>query len=217
MQAYLEFTLMPVESYRRRLRPLPLCSSDVFRGLINSLCLLINSTQVLRASFCFTFFKSSTASKTNLKQNVRQRSNKLTASVLVLTEQATKTQPINKISFFSLSFFVVFDRLSVVYVSFCGLTKEISPKMCILCVRVKINKRSFEPFQFLDQVLLYSIQRKTWVPHMDNKQRQKQNLQSVLVQFITLKVYSAKFTRALTELTDSSKHWTGKQHSSTKK
>ena len=30
--------------------------------------------------------------------------------------------------------------------SFCGLIKGISPKMCILCVRVKINKRSFEPF-----------------------------------------------------------------------
>ena len=30
--------------------------------------------------------------------------------------------------------------------SFCGFIKGISPKMCILCVRVKINKRSFEPF-----------------------------------------------------------------------
>ena len=30
--------------------------------------------------------------------------------------------------------------------SFCGLTKGISPKMCILCVCVQINKRSFEPF-----------------------------------------------------------------------
>ena len=30
---------------------------------------------------------------------------------------------------------------------FCGLTKGISPKICILCVCVKIlNKRSFEPF-----------------------------------------------------------------------
>ena len=27
--------------------------------------------------------------------------------------------------------------------SFCGLIKGISPKMSILCVRVKINKRSF--------------------------------------------------------------------------
>ena len=26
------------------------------------------------------------------------------------------------------------------------LDKGISPKMCILCIRVKINKRSFEPF-----------------------------------------------------------------------
>ena len=44
------------------------------------------------------------------------------------------------------SFFIVFDRLSVVQMSFCGLIKGISPKICILCVRVKINKRSFEPF-----------------------------------------------------------------------
>ena len=29
---------------------------------------------------------------------------------------------------------------------FCGLIKRISPKMCIPCVRVKINKRSFKPF-----------------------------------------------------------------------
>ena len=29
---------------------------------------------------------------------------------------------------------------------FCGLTKEISPKICILYDRVNINKRSFEPF-----------------------------------------------------------------------
>ena len=30
--------------------------------------------------------------------------------------------------------------------SFCGLVKGISPKICILCVRFKINKRSFEAF-----------------------------------------------------------------------
>ena len=35
--------------------------------------------------------------------------------------------------------------------SFCGFIKGISPKMCIiLCVRVKIDKRSFEPFWCLD-------------------------------------------------------------------
>ena len=33
--------------------------------------------------------------------------------------------------------------------SFCGLINGMSPKSCILCVRVKINKRSFEPFCFL--------------------------------------------------------------------
>ena len=32
--------------------------------------------------------------------------------------------------------------------SFCGFIKEISPKMCVLCVRVQINKRSFELFVF---------------------------------------------------------------------
>ena len=31
--------------------------------------------------------------------------------------------------------------------SFCSLIKGISRKICILCVRVKINKRSFEPFR----------------------------------------------------------------------
>ena len=41
--------------------------------------------------------------------------------------------------------FLSFFSLSVV--SFCDLTKGISPKICILCVRVKINKRSFEPFR----------------------------------------------------------------------
>ena len=60
------------------------------------------------------------------------------------TEQATKTQP--KQAFLS-HFSSFFDRLSsVVGVSLCGLTKEISPKMCVLWVRVKINKRSFERF-----------------------------------------------------------------------
>ena len=38
---YLVFTRMPGESYRRPLGSLLLCSCDVFRVLINSLCLLI--------------------------------------------------------------------------------------------------------------------------------------------------------------------------------
>ena len=33
---------------------------------------------------------------------------------------------------------------------FCSLTKEITPKICRLCVCVKINKRSSEPFMCLD-------------------------------------------------------------------
>ena len=44
-----------------------------------------------------------------------------------------------------LSFFISFESLFVVKVSFCGLIKEISQNICILCVRVKINKRSFGP------------------------------------------------------------------------
>ena len=57
-----------------------------------------------------------------------------------------KTQP-KQDKYFSLSFFIVFNRLTVVQVSFYDLTKGIAPKMCILCVRVKINKRSYEPFR----------------------------------------------------------------------
>ena len=43
-------------------------------------------------------------------------------------------------------FFIVFSSLSVVYVSFCSLTKGITPKICRLYVCVIINTRSFEPF-----------------------------------------------------------------------
>ena len=60
------------------------------------------------------------------------------------TEQVAKTQPKRDKSF---SF--IFHRLKPLIcclMSFCGLIKGISPKICILCVRVKINKRSFEPF-----------------------------------------------------------------------
>ena len=49
------------------------------------------------------------------------------------TKQATKTKP--KQDKFFLSFFIVFKCLSVVSVSFCGLTKGISSKICI-CVSV---------------------------------------------------------------------------------
>ena len=42
--------------------------------------------------------------------------------------------------------FILTQTRSRKKVSFSGLTKGIFPKMCILCVRVKINKRSFEPF-----------------------------------------------------------------------
>ena len=71
----------------------------------------------------------------------------MTASVLKQDPTLSKRQKLNqnKISF-SLSFFIVINRLYVVQVSFCGLTKGISPKICVLCARVKTSKRSFEPF-----------------------------------------------------------------------
>ena len=37
--------------------------------------------------------------------------------------------------------------------SFCSLTKGITPKICRLCVSVIINKRSFEPCMCLDLVI----------------------------------------------------------------
>ena len=42
-------------------------------------------------------------------------------------------------------------------VSFCCLIKGISPKICILCVRVKISKRSFETFLCLDQNFCFQV------------------------------------------------------------
>ena len=50
-------------------------------------------------------------------------------------------------------FFIVFDRLTVVYVSFCRLTKGITPKICRLCIYVIIHKRSFESCMCLDLIL----------------------------------------------------------------
>ena len=51
------------------------------------------------------------------------------------------------------SYFIVFSRLTVAQVSFCGLTKGITPKICRLCVCVIINKCSFEAFMCLDLIL----------------------------------------------------------------
>ena len=61
----------------------------------------------------------------------------------VVTEQAVKTQPKQ-----GQSFSFIFHRFwpFICCLSLSGLIKGISPKMCILCVCVKINKRSFEPF-----------------------------------------------------------------------
>ena len=41
--------------------------------------------------------------------------------------------------------------------SYCALINGISPKMCMLCVRVKINKRSFEPFLCVFELAKRSI------------------------------------------------------------
>ena len=48
-----------------------------------------------------------------------------------------------------ISFFIVFNRSTVVQVSFCCLTKAISPKIYRLCVSVIINTRLLEPFMYL--------------------------------------------------------------------
>ena len=45
-------------------------------------------------------------------------------------------------SFFSHLIFHCFNRLTVVYVSFCSMTKRITPKICRLCVSVVINNLS---------------------------------------------------------------------------
>ena len=56
-----------------------------------------------------------------------------------------------------LLFFIVFNRLSVVQVSFCGLIKWISPTICILCVpvkkiRVRLNLFVFEPIKMINRL-----------------------------------------------------------------
>ena len=48
--------------------------------------------------------------------------------------------------------FPVFHRLTVVQVSFCSLTKRITPKICRLCFFPN-KQHSFEPFICLDFVL----------------------------------------------------------------
>ena len=49
--------------------------------------------------------------------------------------------------------FIVFDRLTVVSVLFCSLTKGITPKMCWAGLSCPNKKGSFEPFMCLDLVL----------------------------------------------------------------
>ena len=59
--------------------------------------------------------------------------------------------PKKKISYFASH--LILHRLTLVYVSFCCLTKVITPIICRLCVCVLTSKRSFEPFMCLDLVL----------------------------------------------------------------
>ena len=48
------------------------------------------------------------------------------------------------------------------------LHKGISPKICILCVRVKINKRSFEPFCVrVVSFTIVSLSMCKILPHLD--------------------------------------------------
>ena len=68
------------------------------------------------------------------------------ANNLPSTEQAVKTKPKQDKSFsFIFRCFWPFT-CCLSQMLFCGLITGISPKMCILCVRVKISKCSFEPF-----------------------------------------------------------------------
>ena len=56
-----------------------------------------------------------------------------------------------------ISFFIAFNYLTAVSVSFRSLTKEIIPEVYRLCVCVMINKRSFECFMCFDSVALRLI------------------------------------------------------------
>ena len=73
-----------------------------------------------------------------LKQDPNTKKFKRTLTYFDTTKNSVKIRYVSPSHFSSF-----FNRLSAVYVSFW---KGIYPKICILCVRVKINKRSFEPF-----------------------------------------------------------------------
>ena len=94
----------------------------------------------------------------------------MTVSVLNHSSKhwTSKQQLNNKKDVISLliSFFIVSNRLTVVQLLFCSLTKGITPKMCRLCVCVIINKRSFEPFVCLGHVFLscLALIQPSWVP-----------------------------------------------------
>ena len=80
---------------------------------------------------------------------------RLLAFNLPSTEQAAKTEHKQVFLFHCSSFFfTVYLLFKCRFVSCCGLIKGISPQICILCVRVKINKRSFRKKKLcLDLVL----------------------------------------------------------------
>ena len=68
----------------------------------------------------------------------------------ISAKKKKKRKKKKKLFRFLISSVIFFLRLSVVKVSFCSSTKGIIPKICILCVCVMINKRSFEFFICLD-------------------------------------------------------------------
>ena len=74
------------------------------------------------------------------------------SSALLHISSTQKRKKEKRSYFASYLIFRHFSRFNC-FVSFCSLTKGISPKNCRLCVGVLINKRSLDPFVSLDLVL----------------------------------------------------------------
>ena len=67
-----------------------------------------------------------------------------------LARKTTAQQQQNKLFRFLSHVLIIFNRLTVVQMLFGSLKRDITPKICRLCVCVLINKRSFKPFMCLD-------------------------------------------------------------------
>ena len=74
------------------------------------------------------------------------------SSALLHISSTQKRKKEKRSYFASYLIFRHFSRFNC-FVSFCSLTKGITPKNCRLCVGVLINKRSLDPFVCLDLVL----------------------------------------------------------------